>query len=63
LFSRFVPPLLEKENLFVMLAYVIGGTLIGIAVHLWIEKPMLKLIRQYIPARKVEPKALIAEQN
>jgi exopolysaccharide production protein ExoZ len=63
LFSRFVPPLLEKENLFVMLSYVIATALIGIGVHLWIEKPMLKLIRQYSPARKVELKALVAEKN
>jgi exopolysaccharide production protein ExoZ len=61
LFSRFIPPLLEGENLFVMLFYVIATALIGIGVHLWIEKPMLKLIRQYSPARKVELKALVAK--
>jgi exopolysaccharide production protein ExoZ len=60
LLSRFVPPLLEGENFFVMLSYVIATALIGIGVHLWIEKPMLKLIRHYSRARKVEMKALVA---
>jgi exopolysaccharide production protein ExoZ len=60
-FRRFTPP--WKESLGVTLAVVIGGALIGIAVHLWIERPMLKLIRQYRPARKVELKALVAEKN
>jgi hypothetical protein len=46
-----------------MLSYVIATALIGIGVHLWIEKPMLKFIRQYSPARKVELKALVAEKN
>ena len=63
LFSRFVPPLLESESLFVMLSYVIASALIGILVHLWIEKPMLKLIRQYSPARKVELAVSVSERN
>ena len=58
---RFTPPL--KESLGVTLAVVMIATLVGVAAHLFIEKPMLKLIRQYSPARKVGLKALVAEKN
>jgi exopolysaccharide production protein ExoZ len=57
---RATPP--WKEHVIVMLAVVTAATLVGIAVHLWIEKPILKLIRQYRPARKVEPKELAVEK-
>lgn len=45
-----------KESTGVMIGVLICSITIGIAVHRWIERPMLKLIREYRPAREVDLK-------
>jgi exopolysaccharide production protein ExoZ len=58
---RRVTPL-WKESITTTLTVVTIATLVGIAVHLYVEKPMLRWIRRYGPARMVEPKALGPEK-
>lgn len=39
-----------KESVGVTIAVIIGATLIGIAVHLWIERPLLRFVRRKLSA-------------
>ena len=61
-FHGTIPMPSPKESVGSMLGVMTASVLVGIAVHLCIEKPMLRLIRQYRPARKVELRAISQEK-
>ena len=53
--QRFVAFPNPNESVGIMLAYVIAALVLGVAVHLYVEKPMLRYIRARVARRDMVP--------
>lgn len=43
------------DSLTMMTVYVIAAIVVGVAVHIWIEKPVLRYVRRRFPSRSKDP--------
>jgi exopolysaccharide production protein ExoZ len=43
------------DSLTMMTIYLVAATAVGVAVHVWIEKPVLRYVRRRFPNRSTEP--------